>query len=242
MGNQKEIEHRLVTEDMLLDLPQPVQKYMAYTGVVGKPWIDTVRLNQVGKFRLGLDRPWMPMRAEQFYTTYPPSFVWNASFKIAGLPILRGRDKYESGHGHMFGKLAGTFTIFDTRGDELDQAAMIRYLSEMVWFPTAFLGVNISWKDVDDNSAEVTFSDFGNSVSGRVHFDDEGRLTNFTTLRYREIEGDFSLDPWSTPITGYGERAGLNLPISGQAVWNLPSGDLLYADLEITELAYNSPA
>jgi hypothetical protein len=240
VGNQIEIEDRLITEDMLSNLPQPVQRYMEYTGVVGKPWIDTVLLKQVGRFRLGMERPWMPMTAEQFYTTYPPSFVWNASFKIAGLPILRGRDKYESGHGHMFGKLAGIYTIFDTRGDELDQAAMIRYLSEIVWFPTAFLGENISWKEVDENSAEVTFSDFGNSVSGRVHFDDEGRVTNFSTMRYREFEGQFSLDPWSTPITGYGERAGLNIPVSGQAVWNLPSGDLLYVDLEITEVAYNA--
>jgi hypothetical protein len=34
--------------------------------------------------------------------------------------------------------------------------------------------------------------------------------------------------------------AGLNLPLRGQAVWNLPEGDLVYADLEVTEVAYNS--
>ena len=61
-------------------------------------------------------------------------------------------------------------------------------------------------------------------------------------MRYREIDGEFSLDPWSTPITSYGELAGLNLPVRGQAVWNLPSGDLSYADLEITEVEYNSAA
>jgi hypothetical protein len=73
-----------------------------------------------------------------------------------------------------------------------------------------------------------------------MHFDDTGRLTNFTTMRYREIDGDFSFDPWSTPITGYGEFAGLNLPVRGEAVWNLPAGDLKYADLEIIEIEYNS--
>ncbi len=119
---------------------------------------------------------------------------------------------------------------------------MVRYLNEMMWFPIAFLGENITWEAVDDYSAQVTFSDSGKSVSGRMVFDDVGRLTNFTTMRYREFKGDFSLDPWSTPITSYGVRAGLNLPISGQAVWNLPSGDLTYADLEITEVEYNSNA
>jgi len=104
----------------------------------------------------------------------------------------------------------------------------------------SFLGENITWHDVDDHSAQVTFTDCGKSVSGLMIFDDRGRLTNFTTKRYREIDGEFSLDPWSTPITGYGVRAGLNLPVRGQAVWSLPAGDLPYADLEITDVEYNS--
>ena len=68
-----------------------------------------------------------------------------------------------------------------------------------------------------------------------------GRLTNFTTMRYREMGGEYSLDPWSTPITAYGEFSGLNLPARGQAVWNLPSGALPYADLQITSVQYNTP-
>jgi hypothetical protein len=233
-------DERQVTAKMLQNLPEPVQRYMIYTGLVGMPWVDTAHLKYTGRFRLGLDRPWMPMTAEQWYTTNPPSFVWNARFKIASLPLLRARDKYDAGRGHMYGKIAGLFTVFDIRGEKLDQGTMVRYLSEMIWFPSAFLGDNILWKSVDDRSAEVIFSDCGKSVSGYVFFDEVGRLTNFTAERYREIEGDFSLDPWSTPITRYGEHAGLNLPDAGQAVWNLPSGDLVYADLEITEIKYNT--
>jgi hypothetical protein len=231
----------IVTTEMLEKLPAPVQRYMAFSGVVGKPWIESVYLKQTGRFRQGLERPWMLLTAKEFYTTKPPTLVWNARFKVAGLPLLRARDSYEAGLGHMYGKLAGLFTVFDMRGKKLDQATMIRFLNEMMWFPTAFLGENISWEEVDDHSAEVTFSDGGKSVSGRMYFDDAGRLTNFTAMRYREIDGDFSLDPWSTPMSSYGIRAGLNLPIRGQAVWNLPSGDLPYAELEITEVAYNIP-
>lgn len=242
MENSIGSDKQLVTTDMLNGLPAPVQRYMAYTGVVGTPWIDTVRLKQVGKFRLGLDRPWMPLSAEEFYTTDPPSLIWNARFKVARLPILRAKDRYESGHGHMYGKLAGIFTVFDVTGEKLDQATMIRYLNEIMWFPTAFLGENISWEEADDHSAQVTFSDRGKSVSARMFFDEAGRLTNFTTLRYREIDGEFSLDPWSTPILDYGERAGLNLPTRGQAVWNLESGDLTYADLEISDVEFNFAA
>ncbi len=241
---EKHIENnqRLITLDMLDELPDPVQRYLAYTGVVDYPWVDTVRLKQVGKFRQGIDRPWMPVTAEEFFTIDPPTLIWNARFKVAGLPLLRAKDKYNYGHGHMFGKLAGLFTVFDVSGEEIDQATMIRYLNEIMWFPTAFLGENISWEEVDEHSARVTFSDCGKSVSARMFFDDTGRLTNFTTMRYREIDGEFSLDPWSTPIISYGVLAGLNLPVRGQAVWNLTSGDLPYANLEITEIEYNSAA
>jgi hypothetical protein len=197
-------------------------------------------LTQAGRFRQGLDRPWMPMSAQQTYTVSPPSFVWDARFKLMGLPLLRARDEYKSGRGRMHAKLAGLYTVFDVKGEKLDQGAMLRYLSEMIWFPTAFLGDNISWRAVDGHSAEVQFSDAGESVSGRLFFDEHGRPTNFTAKRYRESGGDFSLDPWSTPITGYGVRAGLRLPTQGQAVWNLPSGDLTYVELEIEEVAYNT--
>jgi hypothetical protein len=42
-------------------------------------------------------------------------------------------------------------------------------------------------------------------------------------------------------MNNYGLLAGLNLPIHGQAVWQLPDGDLPYADLKVTEIEYNVP-
>jgi hypothetical protein len=239
---EAEEQSLLVSENMLENLPEPVQRYMHCTGVPGKPWINRVALKYTGKFRQGLDRPWMPMSAKQVYTISPPSFIWDARFKVMGLPMLRARDEYSSGQGHMFARLAGLITVFDVRGEQLDQGTMIRYLSEMIWFPTAFLGENITWQAVDDHSADVQFEDAGKSVKGRLFVDDDGRPTNFTAMRYREIEGDFSLDPWSTPLTSYGVHAGLNLPTHGQAVWNLESGELTYAELQIEEIKYNTPA
>ena len=230
---------RTVTEEMLHDLPEPVQRYMNHTGVINQAWPDTVHLKQTGRFRTGPERPWMPMTAKQTYTTGPPGFVWDARFKVMGLPLLRARDEYKLGQANMFVKLAGLFTLFDVRGDELNQGAMLRYLSEMIWFPVAFLGENITWQEVDQHAAQVELKDQGKTVSGTMFFDETGRVTNFTTLRYRERDGHFSLDPWSTPVSEYGVRAGLNLPIRGQAFWNLVSGDFPYVELEITEIAYN---
>jgi hypothetical protein len=231
----------LITADMLAGLPAPVQRYLTYTGVIGKPWIETVRVAYKGQFRMAADRPWMGIRAEQFYTTNPPSFQWHARLLMGGLPIARGSDTYKGAHGHMFGKLLGLFTIFDARGDELDQGTMIRYLNEIMWFPIAFLGDNITWAAVDDHAADVTFTDGGKRVSARMFFDDFGRLMSFITQRYAEEKGSYRLAPWATPMTEYGKLAGLNLPIRGEAVWYYPEGDLCYARLTLTEIAYNVP-
>jgi hypothetical protein len=241
MDKREMSNDRLVTADMLQNLPEPVQRYMNYTGVVGKPWINTVRLKYAGQFRLAADRPWMPIRAEQFYTTNPPGFVWQARLKMAGLWLVSGHDTYTAGHGHMFGKVAGLFTIFDVRGEELDQAAMMRYLNETTWFPIALLGDNMKWQGVDDHSADVTFTDCGKSVTARLFFGADGRLINFSAMRYRENKGNFSLDRWDTPMTEWGMLGGLNLPIGGQAVWKLPSGDLPYVNVKLTEVEYNRP-
>ena len=210
---------------MLETLPQPIQRYMRWTDVVGKPWINNVYLEQAGRFRMGPDRPWMPMRAVQTYSTNPPSFEWNVRFNLFGLPLMRARDRYQDGQGHMYGRLAGLITIFDVRGEKLDQGAMLRYLSEAIWFPIAFLGDNMSWESIDDHSARVTMTDAGRSVSGVLHIDDQGRPTNFTCRRFYMQGDDFTLEDWSTPMTKYGQMAGLNLPINGAAQWKLAEGD-----------------
>ena len=56
----------VVVPEMLEHLPEPVQRYLTYTGVLGFPWIETVHLRQLGTFRQGADRPWMPFTADDF--------------------------------------------------------------------------------------------------------------------------------------------------------------------------------
>ena len=231
---------KTITQETLLDLPAPIQRYLNYTGVVGMSWIENIRLKYTGKFRQAEDKLWMPMVAYESYTTDPASFSWNAKFKIAGIPLLRVTDKYENGKGSMLGKLAGVKTIFDVKeSDELNQGAMMRYLNEIMWFPTAFFSEKISWQPIDNESVQVTYTDFGMSVSAQLLIDEIGQLTNFVAKRYRGINDEFSLDIWSTPITAYREFAGLQLPSQGSGVWNLPSGDLTYIILELKEIEYD---
>jgi hypothetical protein len=232
---------KLVTEGDLLSLPALIQRYMNYTGVVGKPWIKTVHLTYSGKFRLGLDKPWMPLSVVQDYTIDPPGFIWNARFNLFGLPFMFGKDVYKAGHSHMHGKLLGLFPLVDGQGAEVDQGTMVRYLQEMMWFPTAYLGSNITWEVLDDHAAVVTLHDHGKSVSGCIYFDNAGRPLSFTAQRYGDFNGNYLMRTWAAPNREYGVFSGLNLPAAGLGVWQLPSGDFSYVDVRLKDICYNQP-
>jgi hypothetical protein len=230
-----------ITEDNLTGLPTPVQRYLRYSGVVGKPWVQTVRLKYTGEFRMAADKPWMPLAVTQFYTTNPPGFLWKAQFKMLGMPFMFATDTYRDGHNHMLGKVAGLFTVVDGRGKEVDQGTMVRYLQEMSWFPAAYLGKNIRWQAVDDHAADVTLYDGGKQVTGRMYFDDSGRMLSFAAQRYGKFGGQFAMNTWTTPMTEYAEINGMNIPIAGRGVWLSPSADFAYIDVRVQELVYNEP-
>ena len=229
----------VITEGMLSDLPEPVRRYLRYTGVVGKPLPSTVRLHQKGRMRTGPGQPWMPLDAEEHYSVQPPGFVWAGTARLGPLAVARALDMYAEGTGRMLVKVASLWAVVDASGEQTDQAAMMRYLSEMIWFPAAFLADNISFDAVNDSSSRVTLTDHGRTAAASLFFDKQGRLTNFVAKRYRTAD---SSDPetWSTPVTGYGEFEGLRLPNRGKAVYKLPGGDLEYIDVTITGLHYNT--
>jgi hypothetical protein len=229
----------LITEAHLLALPEPVQRYLSYSQVVGKEPIRTVRLKQLGKMRQSARQPWMKFDAEEYYSVNPPGFLWVGTMRKGGFPLVRARDRYRDGKGNMQIKLGTIFTIADATGEEMDQGSMMRYLNEMMWFPTAFLEANVSFEPVDQTSAKVTLTDVGKHVAATMYFDEEGRVTNFVAPRYREVSGKNELATWSTPITAYGEFGGLKLPVEAKAVWKLKEGDLEYFDVVIPDLAYN---
>jgi len=237
---QQEQKQVVVTEEMLQKLPEPVKRYLLYTGVVGKPMVQTVRLKQVGKIRKDATQPWMNCEARQYYSVNPPAFVWVAYMKVFGLPLIRVRDYYMEGKGNILVKALSLFTVANSSGEKMDQGAMMRYLNEMMWFPSAFLGKNVSFESIDANSARITLKDIGKSVTATMYFDEEGKLTNFMAPRYRDMGNNkFELENWSTPIRDYGEFEGLRLPRKGAGVWNLKEGDLEYIDLTVVDLKHD---
>ncbi len=225
-------------------LPAPLQRYLEYAIVDGRAPATFARLRHGGTFRRSADEPWFPIRGEQYYDTAEPAFVWSATMKLNPLLWVRGRDKYLNGHGHMLIKPLSAFTAVDASGSEMDQSTLLRYISEMPWFPTAFLTVHgMTYAAIDDSTVEVRMTHGGSSVSARFTIDEQGAITQFSTEdRYREIDGAMLRQPWTGRYGDYAEFDGMRVPTSAEVAWQTPEGELPYARFRIEQMEYDIPS
>lgn len=230
-----------ISEEDISGIPEPVQRYLRYSKVIGHENISCVRLKQQGFIKMNPNGKWIPLEAEEYYTVDPPALLWYCRAKMMPLLTFEAVDRYVDNTGWMQGKLLSFVKVVDASGTEMDQGAMMRYFNEMIWFPTSFISDKVKWTPMNANKAKGTFSYGGKSVSAYFHFDDHGRLTNFVADRYRSVEDGFVLEKWSTPVHTYEEHGGLILPTAGEAVWQLDSGDFSYIRLKISDVKYNSP-
>jgi hypothetical protein len=230
---------RIVTDDDLAGLPDPVQRWLHWAQVVGKPIPATVRLTQEGRFLQAEGRAWMPFTAEEYFTTDPPGFVWKATMRMApGLSIV-GRDAYVAGQGSIDMRLLGLVPVAQASGQELDQGALLRYLNEIMWFPAAALSPSITWEPIDADSARATMRHGGATGEAIFYFDDMGRPTDMVAERPDMARG--RLETWSTPLHDHGEFQGVRVPVAGQGVWCYATGDFPYIELRITGLEFDGP-
>jgi hypothetical protein len=213
-------------------LPEPVQRYLSKAIPEGQPYVISVRLHQIGDFRMG-DRtaPWKPLEAAQYFTVDPPGFVWDASIEMAPFIPVRVVDMYKQGEGALRAKVASTVSVVDAQGSpELNSGELMRYLAETVWFPTALLpGQGVEWTPIDDTSSKAVIKDHGISVSLDFHFNNCDEVERiYAQGRFREVNGIYESTPWTGYFSDYQTRNGLLIPLEGQVEWNLPDGDLPY--------------
>ena len=228
-----------LTDSASIDgLPEPVQRSLHRSGVLQRPLPTTVVVEQRGAIRTSADSKWLQFTANERYTPSPPSFVWDAKLKMGGIGVGRARDAFEDGHGSMRVRLLGMFTVVDEAGPEMDQGSLMRWLNETMWFPAVWATDRIAWTPIDAQRARgsVTVGDL--IAAAEFHFDDVGRLIDFTAERHRDTDDGFVMTPWSTPISDHADFGGVELPASGEAVWHLDEGDFAYIRIEATDVQY----
>lgn len=227
-------EPAVVTEAGLATLPAPVQRWLRWAQVVGKPVPQTVRLQQDGQFRTSENGGWMDFDANQYYTTDAPGFVWTVSMRMMPLVTIRGRDQYIGGTGDIQMKALSIVPVAQKRGGGLDQGAMLRYLGEIIWFPAGAISPYIAWSPIDATHARATMTYQSMTASAVFTIDAEGRPVDVSADRYNDAKGQNV--PWSGRSYRFGELNGMQVPTSGDGVWHYPSGDYVYITWHITRI------
>lgn len=235
----REVRPGIITDAQVMRLPEPMQRYLHYAGVVGKEPVRTVRLKQRGSMRQRPGPKWMPLEAEQVFSVTPPAFTWRARVRLAPFAWIAATDQLSDGHGTMSIKLLSAIPLGNTRGPEMDQGSLVRYLCEIIWFPTAWLSEFIEWQAIDASTVKATMHNKGISVSAVLTVNEQGQPTHLSADRYMEDHGHYRLTPWSAECSEFREVSGIYIPTHFDVAWHLPAGDFTWLRADISEIEYD---
>lgn len=225
----------VVTDADVASLPEPAQRYLRFMKVIGRPRDWSFFLGAVGRFRMKPQQGWTNCEAWQYNSRLAVARLFHVRMKLGGLLPFTGRDTYVQGRGRMLIKVLDLFTVEDGRGDAYDIGELVTYLNDAVLIaPSMLLVPEIVWIPVDAGSFDVSLTDHGRTITGRVFIDETGAPRDFSTTDklYYDPANPKQLmrTRWTTPISGWTFVDGRPMLTSGQAVWHLPQGPFAYVD------------
>ena len=241
LADNAKTENTILTENDILHLPEPVQKYLRYVGVIGKDKVNNVRVFFEGDFKMDCKRDWMKIKTEQYDFFATPTRLFYIHGIMACIP-MSGFDFYADGKGNMRITIASLFTVADARGPETDIGEMVTLFNDMCLLtPATLIDKRIEWETLDSLTVKGVFRDNGYTVSAILYFNEQGELTNFETddRYYAPLGQTPRRVKWSTPVLKYQEINGVKVLVEGDAVWHLEDGDFCYAKFKLKEIEYN---
>lgn len=236
---------RAIREEDLAGLPEPARRYFRFAGSVGRSMAWSFQARFSGRFRMDDARPWARASAIQYNAIDPPTRLFLLGIRLWGLPI-RGVDSYVGGQGRMRARLLGLKTVVDDATEATTVGELSTYLADLVWvMPSSLLAHDVTWKERDDRSFDVTLRDRGRSVTGTVVLDGRDALKEFTTTdRYYapsdpKAGGRPERTLWSMTGEDVREIEGRKVDMKVRAVWRPADGDHPYVDFTMDDVAWN---
>ena len=229
----------VVTEADLVHLPEPVQKYLRYSGVVGQPRINSIKINMDGRMR-EKGKDWFSFTSEQYNFFDIPARLFYMTGKIKGIDVP-GYHRYLNGTASMRIRLFGLFPVVEQEGVKLDQAETVTLFNDICLLaPAALTDKRISWSEGDSLSCLATFRVNKISISAKLIFNEQGQLINFISDDRYALKGDgMQQFRFSTPVKAYRIVNGFPQVSEGSAVWHYPDGEFEYGQFYIRSIEYN---
>lgn len=231
----------VVREEEIAHLPTPVQKYLRFAGVIGKPHVWNVRVRCTGQIRPKMDGGWLDFESQQYNFFDNPARVFFIESSMYGLPF-DGLHAYVGPKAIMQIKVAAMVLVVDAKGPEMNQGETVTMFNDMcVIAPATLIDKNIHWESIDSLTAKATFTNEGKTISAMLCFNENGELINFTSDdRYQSEDGKvYKKYRWSTPMKNYKDIGGIKIASYGEASWQMPNGEFVYGKFNILDMEYN---
>lgn len=232
----------ILTDADIAHLPIPIQTYFHYCGYIGKPKMYNVIVDwEDVRFKMSPKKDWIHLQCYQFNSVIEPTRIVYMSTKMFGVIPFEGKDKYHEGHGNMLIKLLKLFTVSNSKGKEMDEAALVTVLAEALFVPTYALQPYIKWTTIDNHCVKGTIYYNQTEVSGLFYFNDSGEYIRFETYdrHYSEKGTEFKKVKWTGICGEYKEKNGIKYISGFKGVWNLDTGDYEYFKGTIRNITYN---
>ena len=228
----------MLTENDLQHLPEPVKKYIRYTGCIGKPKVNNFYLQFQGKIRKDDQSEWMPFSSEQYNFMNVPTRLFFMNAVMKKMPVA-GYHSFQNGHAFMDIRLLSLFKVQYQDGRDMNTAETVTFFNDMCCMaPATLIDKRISWELTDSNSVKAIFTNNGITISADLFFNKTGELVNFKSSdRYNTNAGKKL--PWSTPLKNYRRINGYNLAGYAETLYTFPDKTLCYGVFETKTVRYN---
>ena len=231
----------LVTEQDLKDLPEPIARYLRWSGTLGKKRISAVHLRHSGTFRLERDKPWMPIQGEYQVTTRPPTFTWYGKLRMAPGITAVALDSFTNGRGRMLVRLMSAFTITDDQSEQVSHSAFGRCIVELaVMAPTFFLDRDrVRYAQTGPDTVRCTVTDGRFSTDADLVVNSDGSLDRILVQRYFDRgNGLATLERFTGKSSQPKSYAGIMLGSRMDGSWNLREGDFHYVSFDVDSVEF----
>ena len=231
----------IVREEEIAHLPAPVQKYLRYAGVIGKPHVRNMRVRCTGQIRPKMEGGWIDFESQQYNFFDNPARLFFIQSSMYGLPF-DGLHAYVGPTAIMQIKVAAMLLVVDAKGPEMNQGETVTMFNDIcVMAPATLINKNIQWESIDSLTTKATFTHQGNTISAKLYFNENGELVNFISDdRYQSEDGKvYGKYRWSTPMKNYKDFGGIKIASYGEASWQMPSGEFVYGKFNILDIEYN---
>ncbi|MDZ4744384.1 MAG: DUF6544 family protein [bacterium] len=230
----------ILSESDIQHLPPPVQKYIRYSGALGKEKVRTFRATFDGQFKQDSSSDWMPLLSEQYNIIKPAARLFFMKVTMFGLPVT-GFHCFKNGKASMDIRLASLVRVQYQDGPKMDTAETVTLFNDMCLLaPATLIDNRIEWGDASGDTVNAVFTNNGIRISATLYFSALGQLVNFKSGNRYALQGDSSSRiPWSTPAKDYRTINGHQLSSSAEVVYHYDKGDFVYGRFHLTSVEYN---